>query len=125
MQRIRTSRIIYGDLLEENYTVDDQYKKQGLYTAYYENGQLAIRCFYKDGKRDGLFEEYFEEGILLDAIVYKDDAPLFGKLGQDYLKEWNALHPQQEKEENLKKKPSFIKKALLPFFKKISNRERH
>lgn len=90
MQKIRTFRIISGNLVRENYNVDDQYKKQGLYTAYYKNRQLAIRCFYKDGKKDGPFEEYFEDGTLLETCVYRDGKPLFGKEGSDYLKVWQG-----------------------------------
>ena len=39
-------------------------EQDGLWEAYFENGQLSYRSNYKDGKRVGLYEAYFENGQL-------------------------------------------------------------
>lgn len=35
-------------------------KIDGLRIEYYDNGQLWLKCNYKDGLKDGIFEEYYE-----------------------------------------------------------------
>ncbi len=90
MIRIKRCILLGNELGEEQYCIDNQNNKQGLYESYYENGQLAVRCFYKDNKKDGPFEEYFDDGVLLETCVYRDGKPLFGKEGSDYLKVWQG-----------------------------------
>lgn len=88
MLKIKKYKLLGNELGEECYYIDAKNDKQGLYESYYKNGQLAVRCFYKDDQKDGPFEEYFDDGVLLEACVYKDGKPLFEKEGSAYLKVW-------------------------------------
>ncbi|MBR6412849.1 MAG: toxin-antitoxin system YwqK family antitoxin [Alphaproteobacteria bacterium] len=54
------------------YTFDKTGQRQGPYEEYYENGQLEIKCIYKDGKIDGPYEEYYENGQLCIKCTYRD-----------------------------------------------------
>lgn len=42
-------------------------KINGLRVEYYDNGQLWLKCNYKNGLKDGAFEEYYEteDGIMI------------------------------------------------------------
>jgi antitoxin component YwqK of YwqJK toxin-antitoxin module len=58
--------------IKRAYSVDENGNKQGPYERYYENGQLRIKCTYKDGKEDGPYELYHENGQLEEKCTYKD-----------------------------------------------------
>ena len=54
------------------YSVDENGNRQGPSESYYENGQLAVKCTYKDGEYDGPYEEYYDNGRLNVKCTYKD-----------------------------------------------------
>ena len=58
----------WGKLLKEINYLDD--KRNGLYRSWYNNGQLAIRCFYIDSKREGNYEEWYNNGQLWKIYFY-------------------------------------------------------
>jgi len=45
-------------------------KKEGYWESYYDNGQLWIKCFYKNGELDGYWEKYFDNGNLYSKGSY-------------------------------------------------------
>ena len=47
-------------------------KLDGIWEAWYENGQLEYQRNYKNGKQDGLYEEWYEDGQLRYRHNYKD-----------------------------------------------------
>ena len=51
-------------------TLDDV--REGPLEVYYENGQLAEKGTYEDGKLDGPFEFYYENGQLKEKGTFKD-----------------------------------------------------
>ena len=53
--------------------------KNGPYEEYHQNGQLAVKSFYKDGELDGPHEEYYKNGKLRIKCTCKD-----GKLDGPY-----------------------------------------
>jgi antitoxin component YwqK of YwqJK toxin-antitoxin module len=46
--------------------------KNGEWKEYYENGQLKIVGFYKDGKQEGEWKEYHENGQLKSVGSFKN-----------------------------------------------------
>jgi antitoxin component YwqK of YwqJK toxin-antitoxin module len=44
----------------------------GIVEEFYENGQLKVRQYYKDGKGDGLHEGFYTNGQLEFRQTYKD-----------------------------------------------------
>ncbi len=46
-------------------------KINGLRIEYYENGQLWLKCNYKDGFKDGAFEEYYETENSDEMILWR------------------------------------------------------
>ncbi len=47
--------------------VDQNYSKgafEGVQEAYYPNGQIKTRAFYRDGKLDGVLQQWFENGLV-------------------------------------------------------------
>jgi antitoxin component YwqK of YwqJK toxin-antitoxin module len=50
------------------------FKKDGLWETYYENGKLKKRGAYKDGNEDDLWVSYYGNGQLLSKSTYKDGA---------------------------------------------------
>lgn len=50
----------------------------GLYTDYFDNGQLKEKGNYNNGKKNGLWETWFDNGQKEDSATYKNDA-LTGK----------------------------------------------
>lgn len=50
-----------GQIAEE-YTIDDDGRLNGTYISYYENGQLHIKCLFKDGAYNGPYEERYSNG---------------------------------------------------------------
>ena len=75
-------------VITKYFTVDKSYVKQGLYESYYNNGQLEVRCTYKNGQKDGPYEEYFEDGRLLDSYAYKKGKPLYEERAKEYIEQW-------------------------------------
>ena len=47
-------------------------KKDGLWTSWYENGQKQLEGTYKNGKEDGLFITWYENGQMEREETYKD-----------------------------------------------------
>ncbi len=59
-------------------------KRNGECISYYGNGQLAIRCIYRDDQYDGEYAEYDFEGNLVKKVVYE-----MGRIvSQSVEKEW-------------------------------------
>lgn len=46
-------------------------KIDGLRVEYYDNGQLWLKCHYKDGLKDGVFEEYYETENSDEMILWR------------------------------------------------------
>jgi len=66
-------------------------RKDGPWVKFNENGQLAEKGTYKDGKKDGFWVSYHDKGQLLSRGTYKDgktDGPwvFFKKDGTKRLK---------------------------------------
>tara|TARA_B100001093_G_C26711360_1_gene963562 strand:+ start:178 stop:477 length:300 start_codon:yes stop_codon:yes gene_type:complete len=55
------------------YEINSTTPFSGSTVHYHDNGQLQLRCSYKDGKKDGLWEWYHDNGQLILARTYKDD----------------------------------------------------
>ena len=64
----------------EHYFVDDQGRKQGEFKYWYENGQLRIHKFYRDGKLYGESKSWYDNGQLETHRFFKD--------GKDITKQW-------------------------------------
>ena len=47
-------------------------QKVGPFDKYHENGKLALKATWKDGKWEGPFERYYENGRLESKGTYKD-----------------------------------------------------
>ena len=47
-------------------------KKEGIWTAYHENGQLFVKGTYKDGKSEGIWKYYRDDGQVWHQRKYKD-----------------------------------------------------
>ena len=47
-------------------------KKEGLWERFWGNGQLEIRAYSIDGKEEGLWEYFDEDGELTKSETYKD-----------------------------------------------------
>ena len=63
------------DLIEEYGVVHKKYSRKpftGCTVDYHENGQLASKGNWKDGKRNGLLESYHDNGQLKTKGNYKD-----------------------------------------------------
>lgn len=90
-----------GMPIKEFFTADDNGVKQGLYMSFYENGQIEIKCTYKDGKKDGPYEEYFDDGRLLDIQTYQKGKELFEEEARLYMKEWLKNHNFVQMQKNL------------------------
>jgi antitoxin component YwqK of YwqJK toxin-antitoxin module len=56
----------------------------GLVTWYYDNKIVALKSSYIEGKRNGIWKSYSQEGKLTELTNYKDGHP-FG--------EWEKYHP--------------------------------
>ena len=119
----------YGLSIKAIFTVNDDGIKHGLYESRYENGQLEIRCTYKNGVQDGPCEEYLEDGRLLDRCVYKNGKPLFEKEAIVYLKEWEKdnhfsqmqqdfNHLIQQEKDKTKPQLCFVTKKIIGAFKR-------
>lgn len=48
-------------------------KQYGIWTTYYENGQVKMRGNYREGKMQGLWVYYNEKGELLEVSYYDKD----------------------------------------------------
>lgn len=47
-------------------------KQNGDYKQWYENNQLYIHCFYKNGRLHGEYKEWYSNGRLHRHCFYKD-----------------------------------------------------
>jgi len=48
-------------------------KKEGVWKAWFEDGQLEYEGHYKEGKRHGIWKRWFEDGQLRYERNYKED----------------------------------------------------
>ena len=48
------------------------YKREGPFKKYHDNGKLLMKGNYKNGKLDGPFENYWHNGKLSDKGIYKN-----------------------------------------------------
>lgn len=51
----------------------DNFVKEGVFTWYYENGQISIISFYRNNKLEGQRTVYAENGELLEEAIYQSD----------------------------------------------------
>ena len=58
--------------IKEIYTYKN-YKLEGLYQEYFENGNIRLEIEYKDGIKNGFWKKYFRQGGLMYEINYIDD----------------------------------------------------
>lgn len=63
--------------LKEEYFLNNKNKKSidGLYTAYYLNGNLKIKGFFEQNKQNGLWEFYYENGNKKSSGYYVNNLP--------------------------------------------------
>jgi len=57
------------------------YRDEGELKQWYENGQLCVQCFRKNGQKDGEYKLWDRTGELKYHLLYKND-----KVIKDYLK---------------------------------------
>ena len=53
------------------FSVDEMGKKQGPFTGYYDNGQLACSATYKNDKLNGRCQRYHRNGKLCSECLYR------------------------------------------------------
>ena len=99
--------------IKRAYSVDENGNKQGPCEEYHGNGQLGVKCTYKDGKLDGPYEEYYPNGQLREKDVYKMGKRLYGKEAEEYLKEW-AKTPSKEARKGLNSRLAQMDKQMAP-----------
>ena len=66
---------VYSNHMGGNKWVEHTYKdgkEDGLFTEWYENGQMSYEGIYKDGELDGLHIEWDDNGQKLAIRTYKD-----------------------------------------------------
>ena len=66
---------VYSNHMGGNKWVEHTYKdgkENGLFTEWYENGQMSYEGIYKDGELDGLHIEWYDNGQKLAIRTYKD-----------------------------------------------------
>jgi antitoxin component YwqK of YwqJK toxin-antitoxin module len=89
---------VYSNHMGGNKWVEHTYKdgkENGLFTEWYENGQMSYEGIYKDGELDGLHIEWYDNGQKLAIRTYKD-----GKL-DGLITKWYE-NGQKESEVNYK-----------------------
>lgn len=59
-----------GSLSKEGFYIDG--RQEGLFTSWYENGQLKSELTHKSGKLEGLAREWYENGQLKSEATYKN-----------------------------------------------------
>ena len=67
--------VVTGPFVFKNGITYDQTTNEpitGIVEKFYENGQLKVRQYYKDGKEDGLHEGFYTNGQLEFRQTYKD-----------------------------------------------------
>ena len=106
----------YNDgTISRAFCVDEKGEIEGPYEKYWRNGQVDIKCTYKDGKKDGPYEEYHRNGQLAEKGVYKMGKRLDGKEAEEYLKEWNEKHiTAQESRKGLCARLAQMSKQMPP-----------
>tara|TARA_B100000287_G_C20613302_1_gene772931 strand:+ start:130 stop:1530 length:1401 start_codon:yes stop_codon:yes gene_type:complete len=63
---------------ETNYIYDthgtkqSHFRKDGMHTAWHENGEINIRGLFKDDKWEGLWDVFDKNGVLTNSLIYKD-----------------------------------------------------
>lgn len=58
--------------LNEHCFIDERGMLQGSYKRYYENGQLHVKCTYRNDRIEGLYEEYYDNKQLFVKYTYRD-----------------------------------------------------
>ena len=48
-------------------------EKEGLYQAFFDNGQKRGKCHYRDGKLDGIYQEWNDNGEIGIECHYLND----------------------------------------------------
>tara|TARA_B110000259_G_C13916217_1_gene362965 strand:- start:183 stop:605 length:423 start_codon:yes stop_codon:yes gene_type:complete len=67
--------VVTGPFVFKNGITYDQTTNEpitGIVEKFYENGQLKVREYYKDGKEDGLHEGFYTNGQLEFSLTYKE-----------------------------------------------------
>ena len=58
--------------VKEIYTVDEKGVKQGCFESFYPNGQVEMRCAFKDGKKHGRLTKFWENGQTMLVCIFED-----------------------------------------------------
>lgn len=85
------------------------YKKEGIYTTYYENASVKGTAMYKDGSKMGIEKLYFENGQLYKLLRYSNDPKaepavwqVYREDGTKLVNEGNGQSEEIDKERELK-----------------------
>lgn len=71
--KIYSDLIIYLENKDKENKLDSNNCKTGVWVEYYSNGQLEVKCSYKNGLKNGLCECYYETGELWEVGYFVDD----------------------------------------------------
>lgn len=55
------------------FSVDDQKRKDGLFTEFFASGKQKVKATYKTGELEGAYTEFFENGKVHITATYKND----------------------------------------------------
>lgn len=58
---------------DKHYFTDEHGRIQGEYRNYYRDGNLYIRCFYRNSKLHGEFKRYHDNGQLRAHLIYRNN----------------------------------------------------
>jgi uncharacterized protein len=72
-QEEKSKRIEYypnGKIKEQGQLLENNNKKTGEWTEFYESGNIAAVGTYNNGKKDGLWTLYYPSGIIMQEVSY-------------------------------------------------------
>lgn len=77
----KDSRVVSIFVFENNYTKQRQEinrkdrngKKTGKWIEFYDNGEISLEGYYRDGMRNGYFREYDRRGVMVSTTKWRDD----------------------------------------------------
>ena len=71
-------------------------KLNGLYETWYDNGKQLSRTNYKNGERNGLYETWYENGQPQESTMYKDDVKLYSYINDEH--EQNKVEQESDRD---------------------------
>jgi len=69
------AHVIYYSIIAMFTNLPDSTDREGEYKTWYENGQLEVQAFYRNGKEEGEHKSWHENGQLGVQAFYRDDEP--------------------------------------------------